>query len=241
MRRSMASWRACALFVLSASMVGCATGGGGAGAGDGVEAAPLRARGNEPFWSLDIGSTLRFAEAGGLRVEGAAPPVRMVDGVRRYAGKVSGRAIDVAVTPRVCRDDMTGMPHPFSVSMAVDGRRYRGCGGEPVALLRGAEWVVEDIGGGGIIDSSRATLNFRDGGRLDGRASCNSYSTSYTLTGESLTVGRGASTLMACAPALMQQEQRFLDILQGVNRFEISDTGALVLIDAQGRKITARR
>ncbi|MGE5161611.1 MAG: META domain-containing protein [Betaproteobacteria bacterium] len=39
----------------------------------------------------------------------------------------------------------------------------------------------------------------------------------------------------------MEQEQRFLDILQRVQRFDIDETGALVLHDDRGRTIVARR
>lgn len=106
--------------------------------------------------------------------------------------------------------------------------------------LQGVEWVVEDIGGGGVIDNSRATLNFGKDGKLTGRASCNNYTAAYTWSGNSLSIGQGASTMMACAAALMDQERRFVDILQGVQRYEFSDTGALVLVDGQGRKVTAR-
>jgi heat shock protein HslJ len=47
--------------------------------------------------------------------------------------------------------------------------------------------------------------------------------------------------MMACAPSLMQQEDRFLDILHNARRFEITDSGALVLITADNRRIAARR
>ena len=39
----------------------------------------------------------------------------------------------------------------------------------------------------------------------------------------------------------MEQEKRFLDILQRVRRFDITDNGALVLEDDLGRRIVARR
>ena len=101
--------------------------------------------------------------------------------------------------------------------------------------------MIEDIGGAGIVDRSRATLRFGDDGKVGGRTSCNIFTGSYTLTGESLTFGKAASTMMACAPALMEQERRLLDLLQAVHRFEISDSGALVLITPDNRRITARR
>ena len=123
----------------------------------------------------------------------------------------------------------------------VDGKEYRGCGGEPAALLQGKEWVVEDIDRGGIIDRSRVTLNFDARDRVFGRSGCNTYNGRYTLTGEGLSVTDPVSTLKACAESLMQQEKRFLEILGGVQRFELTDDGALRLLTADGHSITARR
>jgi heat shock protein HslJ/uncharacterized lipoprotein YbaY len=200
---------------------------------------PLKARGNEPFWSLEIGPTLQLRTLDGA-FEGPAPAERTVDGVRRFEGTAQGRPIAIAVRAQRCADTMTGMPYPATVEVQFDGRSYRGCGGDPADLLIGREWVVEDISGG-MVDRSRATLSFAAGGRLSGRASCNSFTTTYTLTGETLTVGKAATTMMACAPSLMQQEGRFLDILQNVRRFEITENGALVLISGDERRITARR
>jgi heat shock protein HslJ len=199
----------------------------------------VRARGNEPNWRLDLGTALLFVGPD-LRIEGTAPPARIVNGVREHAGIVNGRSINVALAPRVCRDNMSGMPFPLTAEVVVSGRTFRGCGGEPEALLIGAEWVVEDIGGT-LVDRSRATLEFGADGRLAGRASCNAYTASYRLTGESLTIGATATTMTSCAPALMEQERRFLEILQRVRTFDVTDTGALVLRDDLGRAITARR
>jgi heat shock protein HslJ len=209
-----------------------------------VEAAappPFRARGNEPFWSLETGARRTVFSTPAQRLEGPPAAVEHAPGGRRYAGRLGGRPFAAQVADVLCRDTMTGMPHPARVEMTFGGRTLRGCGGEPADLLRGAEWVVEDIGGAGIVDRSRATLKFDGDGGLAGRSSCNSYTTTYRLGGEGLAVGRAASTMMACADALMDQERRFLDILQQVQRFDITDDGALLLIDGKGRKITARR
>jgi len=50
-----------------------------------------------------------------------------------------------------------------------------------------------------------------------------------------------ATTRKLCAPSLMAQEDRFLDVLRNVSRFEISPDGALILHTGDGRTITARR
>jgi heat shock protein HslJ/uncharacterized lipoprotein YbaY len=200
----------------------------------------VRARGNEPHWQMELGTLLRFSGAD-VRFAGTAPPPsRTSGGVRRHAGVVAGRTVNVTLTPRVCRDSMSGMPYPYVSEVVIDGRAFRGCGGEPDALLIGDEWVVEDIAGG-LVDRSRATFDFGVDGRLAGRASCNAYTTSYALTGERLTIGTTATTMMSCASALMEQERRFLEILQRTRGFDITETGALVLQDDLGRRITARR
>ncbi len=107
--------------------------------------------------------------------------------------------------------------------------------------LQGAEWVVEDIGGGGIIDNSRVTIRFGNDGRLSGRGGCNSYGAPYTLDGNGLKIGRAAATMMACAPALMRQEGTFIRLLEQVQRFDRTADGGLVLVAADGRRIVARR
>jgi heat shock protein HslJ len=112
--------------------------------------------------------------------------------------------------------------------------------GDPVDLLTGAEWVVEDIDDQGIPDGASITLAFLPDGRVAGSGGCNRYNASFTLSGDGLGFGPAAATMMACPEALMNIEQRFHATLAAVERFEIDDTGALVLIAPSGR-ILARR
>jgi len=101
--------------------------------------------------------------------------------------------------------------------------------------LTAHEWVLEDINNQGIIDNSRVTLNFGDEGRVAGKASCNRYFAVYSVDGETLNIQQAATTMMACPEALMNQERRFLDALQGAHSFEIDATGALILTGDNSR------
>ncbi|MFC5585746.1 META domain-containing protein [Nitratireductor kimnyeongensis] len=101
------------------------------------------------------------------------------------------------------------------------------------------EWVVEDIDGRGIIDSSRVSLTFAGNGSVSGRASCNSYSANWTEENGKLTLGPAATTKMACAEALMDQEQKFLSILTDLKLYATTPEGALVLQTIDGRKLRA--
>ncbi len=200
-----------------------------------------KARGNEPGWSLTITdkSIVLLADYGERRIAAPKPEEEEGDGFSRYS--VPAEDLVVTIRRERCADDATGMPYPDTVTVALGDRAFNGCGGEPADLLLGEEWVVEDINKGGIIDSSRATLAFTAEGGVSGRSSCNTYSGSYALTGEGLSFGPAAVTEMACAPALMMQEARFLEALGNVERFEIDETGALILHASEGRSILARR
>jgi heat shock protein HslJ len=204
---------------------------------------PFVATGNEPGWRLDITAeaiTL-VADYGATKLSMRWRPPEPVAGGRRYAGNADGRVLVVTVLDHPCVDDMTGMPRPNTVAVTLDEDALRGCGGNPATLLLGAPWVVEDIGGAGLVEGSRATIAFGDDGRVTGSASCNSYTAGYSLSAEALTIERAAATRKACAPALMTQEQALLDVLNAVMRFEVAGDGALVLHAADGRTVRARR
>lgn len=111
----------------------------------------------------------------------------------------------------------------------------------PTAALPGEEWVVEDIGARGVIDYARATMQFGQDGRLSGNTSCNSYFADYKADGRKLQIGKTGVTRRACAPAVMDQESRFLNVLNAVNSYRIDGTGALLLSTPAGTTIMARR
>jgi heat shock protein HslJ/uncharacterized lipoprotein YbaY len=203
-------------------------------------AVAFRAGGNEPGWHLEIGTRTLFASADGTtRIDELTPAAESTAASRRYAVTPT---LQVTIVDRLCVDTMSGMPRPNAVTVWLDGRALHGCGGDPASLLQGGEWVVEDIAGAGIVDGSRATLNFGADGELAGSGSCNRYSGSYTLTGEGLSVSsKTAMTMMACVPELMQQESRFMQLLSRVRRFRLGVDGALILEADDSGTITARR
>lgn len=203
----------------------------------------FRARGNEPPWTLEIAAeriTL-VTDYGQKRLEAPTPAAETLPGVTRYAAGSGDASIAITISDRVCGDSMSGMPYPQSVELVADGRTLAGCGGEPVALLAGAEWTVESLGGAGLVEGSSATLAFGGDGRVSGKASCNGFTGEYSLTGEGLSIGKLATTRMACPPPLMEQEAAFLAALGAVQRFEITPEGKLALLAVDGKGIVARR
>lgn len=152
------------------------------------------------------------------------------------------RALRAVMTrfDRRCHDAMTGMPYPEAVELAMGDHVIVGCGGEPLDLLVGRDWVVEDVGGNGVISPSRIELAFDRDGRVHGTGGCNRFFAGYELTGQRLQIGAAGATRMACPEALLAQERRVFEALESVDRFDIDATGALVLIGADRPLMTAR-
>lgn len=203
--------------------------------------ADFRAYGNEPGWGIEIndGRIVLVTEYGALRREAALPPPSPEPGATFYY--VADWKAEIRIEDKICRDAATGVPHPQSVSAKTSDQSLTACGGAPLDLLTGGEWLVEDIAERGIVDASHATLIFSADGRVAGAASCNLYSAAFNLTGEGLSLGPIAMTRMMCPPALMEQENRFAAALEAAASFDIGETGALLLKSAKGETLLLAR
>lgn len=98
-------------------------------------------------------------------------------------------------------------------------------------------YQVEWIGERPLIDRSYLSLILDRDGRAFGHAGCNQWFGNYQLDGNRLSIERIATTRKLCAPALMEQEHRFLDALPNVERWDFSTTGQLQLWPATGSAI----
>jgi heat shock protein HslJ len=115
------------------------------------------------------------------------------------------------------------------------------------AALEGTPWTladmierrdVEGIGAPhslptGLWAGTEITAAFDDG-QVRGSAGCNSYGGAYTLEGSELRLGSLEATEMWCAEpeGVMDQEQRYLDLLREANRYRID--GNQLWLDSGG-------
>jgi heat shock protein HslJ/membrane-bound inhibitor of C-type lysozyme len=189
---------------------------------------PLAVRGNEPGW------VLRLSEDG-FEYEGDM-------GTRRFTGPLpdaqptgSGARLDLApelgltLDQTLCRDTMTGMPHPISAQLTDGARQLSGCAGQPGSLLEG-QWKVTGVEGQPVPEGIVADMTFDLAeSRVFGSSGCNRFSGGFTLTGEGLRFGPAAGTMMACPETQMTVEQAFLRSLTTVDRFDITVEGDLML------------
>jgi uncharacterized lipoprotein YbaY/heat shock protein HslJ len=206
------------------------------------QAGTITASGNEPGWKLEINQRemILLLNNGARRVAAPVSAPLIADDMRRYLTTAEGQPFAATITNRPCADTMSGMPHPTTVVVSLASQELRGCGGNPAEVLHG-EWRVQNLNGRVIEGDLLGTLNFAPGGALSGRSFCNSYTGKYTLTGESLSIAPGASTLMACLSPAGALEKTFMDLLGSVRRFEISANGSLILHTGAGRTLSARR
>lgn len=99
-------------------------------------------------------------------------------------------------------------------------------GGKPLAVFSeqstglAGSWTVTGYNNGqeavvSVIAGSQLTAGFDADGRLSGSAGCNTFTATYEVSGQSITIGAIGSTRMACASpdGLMTQETQYLQAL----------------------------
>jgi heat shock protein HslJ len=97
--------------------------------------------------------------------------------------------------------------------------------------LDGTAWVLTELPGRKLVPDRSITAQF-DGGRVQGTDGCNRYTMLFTREGGSLTFGdRGASTMMACPPEVMQQAQAFMGVLSGRRTYRVEGSRLQLLGD----------
>ena len=103
---------------------------------------------------------------------------------------------------------------------------------EPAAVaLWGTAWRLESLAGAGVLGGSKATLAFPSEGRASGNGSCNRFNGVVTVEGDTIQFGGLAATRMACAEAMMRQEDAYFAALRDALRYE-TDGEALRIFSA---------
>jgi heat shock protein HslJ len=98
--------------------------------------------------------------------------------------------------------------------------------------LVGPVWTLTTLMGEPPLPTITITAEFSADGRVSGSSGCNTYMGPFEAKGNKLSFGQPmASTMMACQPAVMAQEQAYTQALEATVRYEIKD-GTLTLYDA---------
>ena len=113
-------------------------------------------------------------------------------------------------------------------------------------VLSASHWQVESINQAGVIDFSHVTLNINVSGdisRISGSTGCNQYTGALEVANANKAFSADSNaqpfsadkivlTRKMCAPALMKQEQSFVDALASSKTYAILNNTWLVLYDS---------
>ena len=107
--------------------------------------------------------------------------------------------------------------------------------------ISGTEWQAVSVNGAPLVPESVLTLRL-EGGQASGSAGCNRYFGNYrTGARDGIRFSGVGSTRMACAGPLMDQEKRYLNILENASGYSFYRSGEMAIVAADGRVIRYRR
>ncbi len=104
--------------------------------------------------------------------------------------------------------------------------------------LTGTEWSATGVNTGtgavsSLVAGTSVTAVFGDDGTVSGNAGCNTYTGTYEVSGNDMTIGPLATTQKACEPDVSTQEANYLAALGRVSTYMIRGD-QLELRDADG-------
>ncbi|MEE3914215.1 META domain-containing protein [Pseudomonas viridiflava] len=125
----------------------------------------------------------------------------------------------------------------FLLGTLISSALLAGCATQAPAIRQDQSYVMEWIGERPLIDNSRLTMTLGADGRAYGNAGCNHWFAPYSLRDGTISFGALGRTRKMCAPALMEQEERFLKSMSSVQRWDISPIQQLRLWPAEGKPL----
>ncbi len=101
------------------------------------------------------------------------------------------------------------------------------------AQIEDVDWLLASLDGNEPIANTAITARFVRG-RVTGSSGCNGYSATYDVRGKTLTIAAVGMTKKFCAQpeGVMQQEQRFGELLGAAQTFQVREDELEILTAA---------
>ena len=173
--------------------------------------------GESTGWAIELDSAIRIDDKTVHSIEVSSSEISKFEGLENKQVRATGT---ISHRHGVERGDR----------LILDVSSIREIGRE--MSLTGSEWLLEDLAGAGVIDNVQATLAFAEAGKVSGKGSCNRFFGPAKIDGNAIHLGPLGSTRMACPEAVMNQETKYLNALQAVERFEWK--GPYLLLHSKG-------
>ena len=89
----------------------------------------VAARGNEPFWAVEVGESgiVWRQPAEPKEIALGAPQTQDAEGAVRYHASGNGHELELLVDAQTCRDSMSGELFAYSARAILDGKEFSGC------------------------------------------------------------------------------------------------------------------
>lgn len=89
----------------------------------------VAARGNEPFWSVEVtdAALLWRQPEEPKEISIAAPQTQDSEGAVSYIAANEAHKIEVMIDAQACRDDMSGEYFAYAARGSLDGKQFKGC------------------------------------------------------------------------------------------------------------------
>ncbi len=186
------------------------------------------ASGNEPFWALSLeGQELEVStpEKEWIASVTSVQPL-LENGTVSQWRLATANGDQVDIRSEVCRDTMSGMVYPFSVSYSgqFDGA---GCGGETLSLLQGPKWILTETNAS-MTPSSNMYIQFLADGKLVGSDGCNRRFGQYQFGSEMIHLKWVGSTRRACSESIMQDATTFAEAVNNVRSISFEDNRLII-------------
>lgn len=170
----------------------------------------FKARGNEPFWSLemDFNKQMVFKPMEGEPFIAPVPePVRPQDvNAVSYRADTEKGSLHVTIFRKKCEDTMSGETFGYTVNIRVkqgkDGefRGYMGCGDYQGDYRLNDIWALETLDGEALIKEGKSPnleFNLREN-RFFGFGGCNRISGALSIENQQVGFAKVVTTEMAC-------------------------------------------
>ncbi len=171
------------------------------------------ARGNEPFWTLEIDfeKSMAFATMDDIKL--TAPAVEGIKAqdsdVTLYRTKNDKGELIVTVVKDNCQDDMSGEKFTYKVQIQVKNtgdanfKTFEGCGKFLSDMRLHDIWVMDEMTGFTLkkekLQKGMPQFEFNlTENRFSGHAGCNQINGGITVVGNKITFGDLVGTLMSC-------------------------------------------
>lgn len=187
------------------------------------------------WMQIDKASQAACLKAAGLNDAVTGPPIRYSDRLLIDARVVSGTwpqphmkgakaEVLCLYHRRTKRVEVQEIAHPIPAA--------------PAFSIKDVWWQADSIGGKPPVNGSEVTLMLGSDGKVGGKSGCNGYGANFKLEGTRITVYPPMiGTMMACAPALMDQEQAYRTLLEKAATVNVTKDGKLEVVSANGATI----